>query len=223
MARFTAIIHVFNEEDLIAQCLESLHWVDEILFVDTYSTDRTVEIAQEYTDRIVYHKYRNSAETKNWAIPQATYEWLVFLDADEVISPELAQEIQDRAGQEEYTGYSVDREMYFWGQPLKSTYWNPNYQMRVFHKNQARFEDKEVHAQVTLEGKSAVMEHKMYHYSYPTLSDYIAKFNRFTTFEAQQMLKDNVTFGPHHFPLKSLLRIFVAFFRFHFKYLYSYS
>ena len=92
--KLTVIIPSFNEEKKIETCLQSVRWADEILIVDSYSTDRTVDIAEKYTDRILRHEYINSANQKNWAIPQATYEWILLVDSDEKVTTELRNEIR---------------------------------------------------------------------------------------------------------------------------------
>src|SRR5689334_17806728 len=90
----TVLVPCFNNQDIIARCLASVAWADEILICDSFSTDRTLEIARRYTDRIIQHEYINSARQKNWAIPQASHAWVLLVDTDEVITPELRKEIE---------------------------------------------------------------------------------------------------------------------------------
>ena len=92
--KVTVIVPCFNEEEDIRECLESVKWADDIFVVDSYSTDRTLEIAREYTSHIVQHEYVNSATQKNWAIPQVKTEWVMVLDADERVTPDLQARIK---------------------------------------------------------------------------------------------------------------------------------
>ena len=94
MSKLTALIPCYNEEANIARCLESVSWADEIFLVDSFSTDRTLEVARQYQVRIVQHEYVNSATQKNWAIPQASHQWVLVVDSDEQVSDELRLEIQ---------------------------------------------------------------------------------------------------------------------------------
>src|SRR3989338_9752750 len=93
-AKITVLVPTYNEEKNIRDCLESVKWADEIFIVDSFSSDRTLEIAKEYTDRIIQHEYINSAAQKNWAIPQARYEWVLIVDSDERVTKELREEIE---------------------------------------------------------------------------------------------------------------------------------
>ena len=211
MTKVSVVIHAYNEEKTIRRCLESVDWADEIIFVDTYSTDRTPEIAQEYTERVLKHKYRNSAETKNWAMGSATCPWVFFLDADEVVDDQLRGEIQSALRSDDETaGYLIEQELYFWGIPLKSTNWNPNWGVRLFKRDSNRWEDKEVHSKPIIHGSVKKLRGKINHYSYPNLASLVTKLNRFTTFESRQR-------GTHPplaaFPAVSVLRSVVHFLR----------
>ena len=94
MIKISALITTYNEQDMLQDCLESVRWADELFVVDSFSTDRTLEIARAYNARISQHEYKYPAAQKNWAIPQASHEWILLLDADERVTPELQREIQ---------------------------------------------------------------------------------------------------------------------------------
>ncbi|MFC1583037.1 glycosyltransferase family 2 protein [Planctomycetota bacterium] len=125
--RITGIVPTFNEERNIRDCLESLKWVDELLIVDSFSTDGTLDIAREYTDRIIQRDYEYSASQKNWAIPQAEHEWILLLDSDERCTPELQKEIEAILNAEEepaHTAWWTYRRNHFLGKPIKYVFSN---------------------------------------------------------------------------------------------------
>src|SRR5437016_3776952 len=113
-AHATALIPCFNNEDIIEDCLRSVSWADEVLVCDSFSTDQTLDIAKRYGARIVQHHYVNSATQKNWAIPQAQNEWVLLVDTDERIPPELRREIESvLASNPVHAGYRVPRRNHF--------------------------------------------------------------------------------------------------------------
>ena len=218
MSRICAIVHAYNEEAQIARCLDSAKWVDEILFIDTYSTDRTVEIARAYTDRILQRSYINAATTKNWALEHTPdCDWLLFLDADEVIDEPLRDEIKHVVMSPKHVGYAVNILTHFGTQPSRSTYWNPNYQIRLFRKGLGKWEVREVHAHLLLRGSHCKLQHPILHFPYPNLEAYMTKLNRYTSFEARQMLKEARPVRSLGFPLRSMLRSCLQFYRLYFR------
>ena len=122
--KLTVIIPAFNEEDNIRDCIESVRWADEIFVVDSFSIDKTVEIASEYTDRIVQHEYINSATQKNWAIPQASNDWVMILDSDERVTSALKDEIVNILSSNDILdGYYIPRVNRFLGRDIKYGGW----------------------------------------------------------------------------------------------------
>ena len=213
-ATVAAVLHTYNEASQIARCLDALRWADEILLVDTFSTDRTVEIARAYTDRILQCPYVNAATTKNWALERApACDWLLFVDADEVVPAALAEEIRPAISQAVCNGYEVNVLTHLGGRPSRSTYWNPNYQVRLFRRGFGRWEDREVHAHFQLEGRSGRLQHPILHYPYPDLAAYLTKLNRYTSFEARQMLREARPLRDLRFPVRSILRSILQFHR----------
>lgn len=214
MSTVAAVLHTYNEESQIARCLDSLKWADEILLVDTHSTDRTVEIARSYTDRILQRAYINAATTKNWALDRAPEcDWLLFVDADEVVSHPLSDEIREAIQETGYNGYAINILTHLGGKPSRSTHWNPNYQTRLFRRGYGRWEDREVHAHFQLQGLSRRLQHPILHFPYPNLEAYIAKLNRYTSFEARQMLREARPLRDLKFPVRSALRSVLQFHR----------
>ena len=130
MNKLTVIVPCCNNEAIIRDCLESVKWADEILICDSFSTDKTLDIAREYSDRIIQHEYINSATQKNWAIPQAGNEWVFIVDTDERITDELRDEVVSvLKNQGESEGFNIPRANYSFGRRLRyGGYW-PDYQL----------------------------------------------------------------------------------------------
>ena len=150
--KISVIIPCCNEEDRIEACLHSVTWADEILVVDSFSTDKTLDIARRYTDRILQHEYKYSAAQKNWAIPQAAHEWILLLDSDERITPALEQEIKTlmQSGPKK-DGYWIYRNNYLLGKRIAYSGWGRDSVLRFFRKSMARYDNKRVHAEIQLQ------------------------------------------------------------------------
>ncbi len=190
--KLTVIIPTYNEQENIEDAIKSVLWADEIMVVDSYSTDATLEIAKRYTDRILQHEYINSATQKNWAIPQATHEWVMILDADERVTPELRDEILSVLEGPRCDGYYIGRRNYFLGYPLDHGGWGPkeDRNIRLFRKSVSRYEEKEVHADVIVStGRVGELKNPLIHHSYKTLKQYFRKMERYTDWAAKDIIK----------------------------------
>ena len=200
----TVIVPTFNEEDNIHDCLESVKWADDIFVVDSFSTDRTLEIARDYTKHIVQHKYVNSATQKNWAIPQAKSDWLMVVDADERVTPELGVRVKDiLVNGTEYDGFYIKRMTIFFGRMIHHCGWNKDYLIRLWRNGKGQYEDLEVHADVIVDGKVGTINEYFLHNTYRSLENYLEKFGRYTTWSANDLYKSgkqptwiNLTFRP---------------------------
>ena len=192
----SVLVPTFNEEANIRECLECLTWADQVIVVDSFSTDATLEIAAEFTDEIHQHEYVNSATQKNWAIDtlDTRGRWTLIVDSDERIVPELAEEIQRIIAEDDprYAGYFINRRNYFFGGWMKRGGLYPNWNLRLFRTGQGRYEDKEVHADVAIDGEGEVgyLEHDILHFSYRTISDFVRKTNRYSTWDARERMKE---------------------------------
>jgi glycosyltransferase involved in cell wall biosynthesis len=181
----TILIPAHNEEENIRECLESVKWADEIFVVDSFSTDRTLEICREYTDRIVQHEYVNSATQKNWAIPQATHKWVMIVDSDERVSERLRHSICEALENSKgFDGFFVRRQSFFLGKPIVHGGWEKDYVLRLFNKERGRYQDRQVHACIEVEGESGYLDGPLYHYTYRSLDQYFEKFLRYTKWAA---------------------------------------
>jgi len=191
MKTLSVLIPTFNNETLIRRCLESVKWADEILVCDSYSTDRTLEIARAYTDRIVQHEYLNSAAQKNWAIPQCRHDWVLLVDTDEVLEEGLKEEIERTLETQDvaYEGFRIPRKNFLYGKWMKHGGLYPDYQIRLFRKDKGRYLEREVHAHVTVSGRVGTMEHHVLHHGFKDLSTWLIKNERYTRYERDEVLK----------------------------------
>ncbi len=207
--KVSVLVPTFNEEENIRDCLESVKWADEIVVVDSYSTDRTLEIARKYTDRILQHEYVNSASQKNWAIPQVSNEWVMIVDSDERVTPELRDEILgilENPG--EYVGFRMYRRNHFMGKPIRYCGWQSDDVLRLFMRDKGRYQEREVHADVFIEGKVGVLKNKLLHYTFKSFDQYMKKFDRYTRWASKDRAKKTPKVRWYHLTLRPLWRFF---------------
>ena len=213
MEKLTAIIPVGNEEHNIRGVLESVSFADEIMVVGSLCTDKTIEIAKEYTDFIVQREYVNSASQKNWAIPQANHQWVLVVDADERVTPELREEIIEvlKNPKEDIVGYWIYRTNYFMGKLIKYSGWKNDKVVRLFKKDFCKYEEKHVHAEIIANGKLSYLKNRFYHNTYNNINDHIAKLNRYAEWQAKDYDKKTGTLTLYHFLIKPLWGFFKHF------------
>lgn len=214
LQKLTAIIPTGNEEHNIREVLESVKFADEIMVVDSFSTDKTIEIAREYTDFIIQREYQYSASQKNWAIPQATHEWILLVDADERVTPELQKEIQDilnNPPQDDTVGYWIYRMNHFMGKRVKYSGWQNDKVIRLFKKSKCHYEDKMVHAEIIADGQIKFLKSKFYHNTYKGIDHHINKLNRYASWQAIDYDKKTGMLTPFHFVIKPMWGFFKHF------------
>ncbi len=183
MERISAVVIAGSEEKNIARCLESLRWADEIIVVNSQSTDRTVEIAREYTEKVFVRKWEGYAAQKSFAVEKAGNEWILSLDADERVSPELKDEIE-RLDFTTADGFFIPRRNYFLDKVIRSCGWHPDYQMRLFNKSKARMKNRLVHEGFMIDGRTGRLKSEIIHYTHMTISDAMRKSNEFSALSA---------------------------------------
>jgi glycosyltransferase involved in cell wall biosynthesis len=190
MPRLTVIIPCKNERPNIHACIASVREIaDEIILADSGSTDGSIEIARRLGCRIIQREYVNSADFKNWAIPQATHKWVLIVDADERISPPLAQEIRATLGAEpQVDAFELCRVTYFMGHPIRHCGWDRDYLTRLFRRDVGRYEVRRVHSRLEVStGRVGRLQHTMEHRYVGSLSQKIAKDNRYSSWAAQDL------------------------------------
>ena len=184
----TVIIPTFNEEETIEDCLASVVFADEILVVDSFSTDRTVEIARARGARVVQREYGYSAQQKNWAIPQARHDWVLLVDADERVSAPLRDEIGDLLARgPEADGYWIRRANHFLGKRIRFCGWGSDKVIRLFRRDVARYQDRQVHAEIDLAGPLPLLRHPLEHHTFRSWSQYWRKLDLYSEWGARQM------------------------------------
>ncbi len=185
--RLSVVVITKNEEANIGRCLEAVRWADEIILIDSQSTDRTVEIAQEFGAKIYSPEWRGYGHAKRTGVDHASGEWVLSVDADEVVSDELSDSIRAVLdGESLHAGYYVNRRTNFLGRWINHCGWYPDRVLRLFRRDAGNFDEAVVHEQVIVSGTTGQLTGDLLHYSYPTLERYLAKFDVYTTLGAEK-------------------------------------
>ncbi len=186
-ARVSCTVICFNEGDNIRAALESVKWCDEIVVVDSFSTDRTLEICREYTDQIHQRPWPGFVEQKAFALSQAHYPWVLNLDADERVSPELRREIEAVLADPQADGYYIPRLVYYLGRWWWRGGWYPDHRLRLFRRERVVWGGVDPHEKVILHGRSARLRGPMLHYTYRDIAAHLATINFFTGVAAREL------------------------------------
>lgn len=218
MTKLTIAISAFNEEKKIADCLDSVKdLADEIIFVDNSSNDKTVEIAQKYTSKIFTRPNNLMLNVnKNFGFSKATGDWILSLDADERVTPELTKEIKEvlANGKSQTAGYWIPRKNMIFGKWVKHTGWYPDVQMRLFRKGKGKFEERHVHEMIQVDGKAEYLKERLLHYNYDSINQFLYKHVIiYAPNEAQELLRKGYVFRWQDviaFPLKEFMNRFFA-------------
>jgi glycosyltransferase involved in cell wall biosynthesis len=184
----TVIIPTYDEEESLPDCLASVRFADEILVVDSFSTDRTLEIARQHGARIVQREYGYSAQQKNWAIPQASHEWVLLVDADERVTPPLRDEILRLLEQGPAAdGYWIRRSNFFLGKRIRFCGWGTDRVIRLFRRDVARYQDRQVHAEIDLPEPLPALASPLEHHTFRSFRQYWRKLDLYSEWGARQM------------------------------------
>ena len=205
----SAIIITHNEEKNLERCLSSLTFADEIIIVDSHSTDKTKEIAQKFTDKIWEVNWQGFGQTKELARQKASQAWVLSIDADEEVTPELKEEILQAVQNHLYSGYFLPRQSLFLGKWMEHSGWYPDYVLRLFQKESGQFDKALVHEQVQVKGEMGYLKNPLRHYTYPNLEHYFKKLKRYTTLSAQQLHQN----GARAYPWDLIFRPAATFFK----------
>lgn len=199
MLKLSVVISAFNNEDKIKDCLESVKWVDEIVFVDNSSTDKTLDIAKKYTSK-VFVKLNNKMLNinKNFGFSKATGDWILSLDSDERVTPELQKEILSTINYQLSTSdsYWIPRKNIIFGKWMQHTGWYPDHQLRLFRNGKGRFEEKHVHEMIKVEGETGYLKNNIAHYNYDSIMHFLSKMaNIYAPNEAEQKIANGYIFN----------------------------
>jgi len=188
--KISAIIPTLNEEKNIAEAIDQVKWADEILVIDSYSQDKTVEIARKMGARVIQRKFDNFSSQKNYAIEQAENDWIFVLDADERLSEDLILEIIDKlhnVGEEK--AFWIPRQNYFLDKPVRYSGWQNDKVMRLFHRKFARYNGKLVHEEVSCTEKTGYLKSEIKHYTYHDYDDYLKKIKSYSRLKALELFE----------------------------------
>lgn len=184
-------IITYNEEDNIRDALESVKWADEIVVVDSFSNDRTVEICREYTDKVFSIEWSGFANQKNKAISLTTMPWVLLLDADERVTEGLRDEIISVInGNSMIIGYYIARKNFFSKRWIRHGGWWPDYTLRLFRRDKGRIEDREVHEAVKVDEKVGYLKNPLEHYTYKDVNDFLKRMELYSSLSAKELYKN---------------------------------
>ena len=191
MPKLSVTVITKNEAADVGDALASVAWADELIVVDSCSTDETVAIARQHTDRVVVREWPGYIAQKNYAASLAAHDWILSLDADERVTPELASEIQAclKAAPRE-AAFQIPRVTWHLGRWIRSTDWYPDYQMRLYDRRSAEWTGRYVHEAVTVRGTAGRLRGELQHYAYRDIADHLETINHYTTLAARQMHED---------------------------------
>jgi len=180
-----------NEERNLRDCLRSISFATDIVVVDSGSTDRTIEIAKEFGCRVFIEEWKGYSQQKNSAVKKCLNDWVLIIDADERVLPQLIPEILEKIKDNRYNGFYIPRKNFFLGKWIKYSGWWPDYTLRLFKKDLSFIEQRAVHEKVIVEGPTGYLKNPLEHYTYRTISDYIKKMENYSTLSVEEMLSKN--------------------------------
>lgn len=196
MNKLSVVIIAFNEEESIARCITSVKAVaDEVVVVDSFSTDKTVEIAKSLDAKVIMHPFENYIQQKNFAANQASFDYILNLDADECLSEELLQSIlQLRMNGFTADGYAMNRLNFYCGRPVKTCGWYPDTKIRLWNRQKGNWQGQLIHERLVMAPNTTVQQLNgdLLHYSFPTQELYIQQCDKFATIAAKQLKSRNV-------------------------------
>ena len=188
MPKVSVTVITKNEAADIGAALASVAWADEIVVVDSHSTDDTVAVARQHTSRVVVRDWNGYIDQKNHAASIASHDWILSIDADERVTPELAAEIQARlAGTPREAAFRMPRVTWHLGRWVRTTDWYPDYQLRLYDRRAAEWTGRYVHEAVTVRGTTGDLRGELQHYAYRDIADHLETIDRYTTLAARQM------------------------------------
>lgn len=197
--KISTVVIAYNDEPNMRACLESVRGADELIVVDSHSTDATEKISREFTDKVYQHEFHGFGRLRNEAVAHASHEWVFSLDTDERMTPELRDEIRrllDRGP--EADAYFVPRRNYFLGRRIRHCGWYPDYrQPQLFHKGRMRYREDLVHEGFELEGRAGYLTQHVLQYPFLDVDHYLAKMNRYTDLMASRMVQEGMRFRAH--------------------------
>lgn len=207
----SAIVITLNEEENIEEAIKSLKQVaDEIVVVDSGSNDKTLEISKKNGAVTFFRKFDNFANQKNWAVSKTTGDWVISLDADEEITAELAKEIKESVGENQFKGFLIPRRNFILGKEIKYSRWSPDTHIWLWKKDFGKWVG-EVHEEVVVSGKVGKLKNSKIHYSHKALSEFIEANNRYSELDAKLLFKKGIKFSFVEMAWQSFFEFFIRY------------
>jgi glycosyltransferase involved in cell wall biosynthesis len=209
----SVVIITYNEEKKIEVALKSVADIaSEIIVVDRHSSDATVKIAREYTEKVFLREWTNFSDQKNYGNEKASFPWILSLDADERVSDELRAEIQQLKSEEpECTAFSMPRQAFYLGRWIRHSGWYPDRKIRLFQKEKARWEGEFVHEALVVDGQVCKLKGHLHHFTYDNIRDHIEQSNTFSELGAQKMYAQKKRCRWYHLAIKPSLHFLKAY------------
>jgi len=210
--KITAIIPTLNEEKNIEGAINSLRFADEIIIIDSFSSDQTLAICEKYNVKLIQRRFDDFSSQKNYAIEQALHDWIFILDADERIPQTLIDEIKElMIAPQPYVAFNIYRTFFYEGQRVKYGGWQTDKVIRLFRKDKCRYDGKMVHEKVDCDGTIGSLVNKMDHYSYENHHQYKSKLEFYAELQAQELLKSKKKIHSFHSLFKPGFRFVVLY------------
>lgn len=209
----SACIITLNEESRIRDCLESVKWVDEIIVVDSFSTDKTVDICREYSNKVYQRVWPGNIDQKNYTISLAKCDWILSLDADERLSPELIGEIREAVcNPGNAIGYFFPRRSFYLGRWICHGDWYPDYQLRLFKKGCGQWQGTNPHGRVVVSGQTKYLKHDIYHFNYKNFSHQLRTMDNYSNIFADVMIERSEGFSLFQLIFRPLYKFIKVYF-----------
>ncbi|MGB8953579.1 MAG: glycosyltransferase family 2 protein [Candidatus Aminicenantales bacterium] len=212
--KISVVLITYNEEKRLEAALQSVAGIaSEIVVVDSCSSDKTVKAAKKYTDRVFERKWTNYADQKNFANSRATCPWILSLDADERVSPELRRELLElKESEPSCSGFSIPRQVFYLGRWIRHSGWYPDRKVRLFRKDLAFWEGEYIHENLVVTGKVEKLRGTIHHYTYRNIHEHLARINHFSDLGAQKLYAQKKKCRWYHLILLPFFRFAKSYF-----------
>ncbi|TFB11869.1 glycosyltransferase family 2 protein [Candidatus Marinimicrobia bacterium MT.SAG.3] len=191
--KISTLIICFNAERTIRKTLKSIGWSDEIIVIDSFSTDKTPEICKEFDLKFIQKEWQGFGKQRRWAVEQANNDWIFFIDTDEEVSIELKNEIVNikKEGAESDV-YAFPRKVYYMNRWITHSGWYPDHKARLFNKHKASWDESNIHEILVYEGEAIKLKGDLYHYTYRDIEDQLDRVNRYSTIAAEELISKGI-------------------------------
>lgn len=204
--KITALAITYNEEENVKRYVESLSFADEIIMIDSFSTDRTEEIARQMNVKFIKNKFVDFSSQRNFALEQASNDWVMFFDLDEIVTPELEAEIKRTVDKDKKaSAYFVKRKFHFMGKYIRYGGWQNDKAVRLFNKKECTYKGL-VHEVISTKGRVETLKEKVDHFSYKSFDIYNGKLNLYSKLQAETLYKNKKRPNAYHFFLRPFYR-----------------